>query len=139
MVLDLSAEIVYDIVMRAISHTRDTQVPSEGERVSESGSDSARSAPDSVSFIGKTVASAREHLEKIYRAPLGTLAFVDGKKVPEDFVLMAGQILEFSDEEEEDWAAEMHRSPEFWEMIHARRREEGISWEDAERQLGLDS
>jgi hypothetical protein len=41
----------------------------------------------------------------------------------------------------EDWDAEsaaLARSPEFWEMISRRRREVGIPWEEAKRELGLD-
>jgi hypothetical protein len=30
------------------------------------------------------------------------------------------------------------QSPEFWEMISQRRREVGIPWEDAKRELDLD-
>ena len=41
----------------------------------------------------------------------------------------------------EDWDAEsaaLAQSPEFWEMISQRRREVGIPWEEAKRQLDLD-
>jgi hypothetical protein len=30
------------------------------------------------------------------------------------------------------------RSPEFWEMIRERRREQGIPWEEARKELGLE-
>jgi hypothetical protein len=41
----------------------------------------------------------------------------------------------------EDWDAEsaaLAQSPDFWEMISQRRREEPIPWEEAKRKLGLD-
>lgn len=38
------------------------------------------------------------------------------------------------DEESEELA----KSDEFWEMIHARRQEKGIPWEEAKKQLDLD-
>ena len=30
------------------------------------------------------------------------------------------------------------RSPEFWQMIRERRQEQGIPWEEARKELGLD-
>ena len=91
------------------------------------------------SFIGKTVSLVRQHFKEVYQTTLGVMAVVNGKRVTEDFVLQEGQVVEFSDEaEDEDWAAEMHSSPEFWEMISQRRREEAIPWEEAKRRLGLD-
>jgi hypothetical protein len=41
----------------------------------------------------------------------------------------------------QDWDAEsaaLARSPKFWEMVTQRRGEEGIPWEEAMRELGLD-
>jgi hypothetical protein len=41
----------------------------------------------------------------------------------------------------EDWDAEsaaLARSPEFWEMIRQRRRENTVPWDEAMRRLGLD-
>jgi hypothetical protein len=32
----------------------------------------------------------------------------------------------------------MVQSTEFWDMIHERRREQGITWDQARTQLGLD-
>ena len=127
------------IVMRAASHDRDAEIPNEAEGHSETVIDPYGADANSVSLIGKTVSWAREHFEGVYKTALGGMAFVDGKQVPEDFVLKQGQVLEFAEEEEdEEWAAEMHRSPEFWEMISERRRAVGIPWEEAKRELGLD-
>lgn len=39
--------------------------------------------------------------------------------------------------EEEDSRA-FTRSPEFWQMIRARRQEQGIPWEEARKELGLE-
>ncbi len=84
---------------------------------------------------------ARAHFEKVYKTTLGGMAFVDGKQVSEDHVLEAGQVLEFAEEpEDEEWAAEMHRSPEFWAMIRQRQRsgEATIPWDEVKRRLGID-
>jgi PHD/YefM family antitoxin component YafN of YafNO toxin-antitoxin module len=41
---------------------------------------------------------------------------------------------------EEDEASEaLTRRPEFWQMIRERRQEQGIPWEEARKELGLDS
>jgi antitoxin (DNA-binding transcriptional repressor) of toxin-antitoxin stability system len=40
-------------------------------------------------------------------------------------------------EEDEDSTA-LARSPEFWQMIRARRQEQGIPWEQARKELELD-
>jgi hypothetical protein len=94
---------------------------------------------DTVSLIGKTVSWVRQYLGKTCTIPPEAMGFVDGKQVPEDYVLKEGQVLEFALEaEDEEWAAEMHKSPEFWEMIRQRRREPTIPWEEAKRQLDLD-
>jgi hypothetical protein len=88
------------------------------------------------SLVGKTVGWARAHFEETYKTSLGAMAFVDGKEVPEDYVLKEGEVLEFADEpEDEEWAAELHRSPEFWEMIRQRGREPAIPWEEVKRRL----
>jgi len=127
------------IVMRAVSHDRDAGIPNEEGRRGESVSEPHGAQQDTVSLIGKTVSWVRDYLGATCTIPPEAMAFVDGKRVSEDFILEQGQILEFSDEEEdEDWAAEMHRSPEFWEMIRQRRREPTIPWDEAMRQLGLD-
>jgi hypothetical protein len=47
---------------------------------------------------GKTVSWVREQLGGVFQIPPEATAFVDGKRVPEDFVLAQGQILEFTDE-----------------------------------------
>jgi hypothetical protein len=47
---------------------------------------------------GKTISWVREQLSEVFQIPLDATAFVDGKRVPEDFVLAQGQILEFTDE-----------------------------------------
>ena len=127
------------IVMRAASGDRDTETPSKADRCSGSVSDSHGADGDSVSLLGKTVSWVRQYLGKTCTIPPEAMAFVDGKQVPEDYVLEEGQVLEFALEaEDEEWAAEMHRSPEFWEMLTQRRREEGIPWEEARKQLDLD-
>jgi hypothetical protein len=90
-----------------------------------------------LSLVGKTVAWVRRHLGEAGTIPPEATALVDGNRVAEDFVLLRGQILEFTDEEE-DWAAGLYRSPEFWEMIRQRRRETAIPWEEAKRRLGID-
>jgi hypothetical protein len=90
-------------------------------------------------LVGKTLAWTRAQFERVYNTTLGELAFVDGKQVPEDYVLQAGQVLEFAEErEDKEWAAELHRSPEFWEMIRQRRSEVAIPWDEAKRRLGVD-
>jgi hypothetical protein len=127
------------LVIRAASHDRDAEIPSEvkSRHDSVNGPHGVDEAP--ASLVGKTVAWTREHFERIYKTTLGAMAFVDGKKVSEDYVLKEGQVFEFADEEEdEEWAAEMYKSPEFWEMIRQRRSEEAIPWDVAMRQLGLD-
>jgi hypothetical protein len=91
------------------------------------------------SLVGKTVAWARAHFEESYKTSLGAMAFVDGKAVPEDYVLKEGEVVEFADEEEDqEWAAELHRSPEFWEMIRQRGHEPTIPWDEVKRRLGTD-
>jgi hypothetical protein len=47
---------------------------------------------------GKTVSWVREQLGAVFQIPPRATAFVDGRRVPEDFVLAQGQILEFTDE-----------------------------------------
>jgi hypothetical protein len=47
---------------------------------------------------GKTISWVREQLSEVFQIPPEATAFVDGKRVPEDFVLTQGQILEFTDE-----------------------------------------
>jgi hypothetical protein len=127
------------LVIRAASHDRDAEIPSEAKSLNESVNGPHGVDDGSVSLVGKTVAWAREHYEKIYKTTLGAMAFVDGKRVSEDYVLKERQVFEFAEEaEDEDWAAELHRSPEFWEMITQRRNEEAIPWEEAKRRLGLD-
>ena len=81
----------------------------------------------------------RKYLEDVFESPLEAAAFVDGKRVSEDFVLVQGQILEFSAEGgEEGRTPELYESPEFWQMIRERRREEAIPWDEAKRRLDLD-
>jgi hypothetical protein len=43
----------------------------------------------------------------------------------------------FGSHEEEDSTA-FTGSAEFWQMIHERRQEQGIPWEEARKELGLD-
>jgi hypothetical protein len=127
------------IVMRAASQDRDAEIPHEAGGHSEFANTLEENYKDSVSLIGKSVAWARDHFEKVYHTTLGAMAFVDGKQVPEDYILKARQVLEFAEEaEDEEWAAEMHRSPEFWEMIRQRGHEEAIPLEEVKRQLELD-
>jgi len=91
------------------------------------------------SLVGNTVAWTRAQFDKFYKTTLGEMAFIDGEQVPEDDILQEGQILEFAEEQEEEgWAAELHRSPEFWEMIRQRRGEAAIPWDEAKRRLGVD-
>jgi len=126
------------IVMRAASQDRDTKTPSEVGNDDESAGDLHGAHEDSVSLIGKTVSWVRKYLGETCTISPESMAFVDGKRVSEGFVLEQGQVLEFAEEEDEEWATEMHKSPEFWEMIRQRRREPTIPWEEAKRQLGLD-
>lgn len=55
---------------------------------------------------GKTVSWVREQLGGVFQIPPEATAFVDGKRVPEDFVLAQGQILEFTDERRAECRAE---------------------------------
>jgi hypothetical protein len=111
------------------------ELESRGESVSDH--DAPNEAP--VSLIGKTVGWLRNYLSETCTIPPEAMAFVDGKQVPEDFVLQQGQIIEFAyEEEDEEWAAELHRSPEFWEMITQPSSEDAIPWEEVKRDLGLD-
>lgn len=127
------------IVIRAASHDQDAEAPSEVEGRGESASDSPSAPEESDTPIGKTVAWVRQYLGRTCTIPPEAMAFVDGKQVPEDHVLTEGRVLEFALEpEDEEWAAEMYKSPEFWEMIRQRRSEEAIPWDEAMRQLGLD-
>jgi hypothetical protein len=127
------------IVMRPAPHDQAVEVSSETRSRPES--ERAPHRPDEavVSLIGKTVAWTRAHFEKVYNTSLGAMAFVGGKEVPEDYVLKEGEVIEFADEaEDEEWAAELHRSPEFWEMIRRRRTEAAIPWDEAKRRLDLE-
>ena len=47
---------------------------------------------------GKTVSWVREQISEAFQIPPEATAFVDGVRVPEDFVLEQGQMLEFTDE-----------------------------------------
>jgi hypothetical protein len=127
------------IVMRAVCHDPDAEILCEAGSRSETVSNPHGSNEDSVSLIGKTVSWVRKYLGEVFDLPAEAMALVDGRRVSEDCVLEQGQILEFTDEEDdEDWAAELYKSPEFWEMIGQRRREEGIPWDEAMRRLDLD-
>src|SRR5262245_42404972 len=96
------------IVSRAMSHDRDAEIRSEAKGRSETVIDPHRADESSVSLIGETVAWARAHFERVFQTALGRLAFVDGKKVPEDYVLKEGQVLEFAEEDEDEvWATEL--------------------------------
>jgi hypothetical protein len=122
-----------------MAHDRDIKNLSEVESRSETASDARGAGEATVSLIGKTVSWVREYFGETCTIPPEAMAFVDGKHVPEDYVLKEGQVIEFAlEEEDEEWAAEMHRSPEFWEMIRQRRREPTIPWDEAMRELGLD-
>ena len=44
---------------------------------------------------GKTVAKTRKALTDVYNIPRGAKALIDGQEVADEFVLMAGQNLEF--------------------------------------------
>jgi len=125
--------------MRAVTHDRDAEI------LSEAGSRSATlSAPcgprgETVSIIGKSVSWARKYLGEVFDIPTEAMALIDGTKVSEDYVLEPGQVLEFTDKEgDDDWAAELYKSPEFWETVRERRREEGIPWNEALRRLDID-
>jgi hypothetical protein len=41
--------------------------------------------------------------------------------------------------EEDEGSTAFTRSPEFWRMIQERRQEQGIPWEEARKELELDS
>jgi len=127
------------IVMRAASRDQNAEIPSKVGSCGESASDPPSTPEDSDTLIGKTVAWVRQYLGRTCTIPPEAMAFVDGKQVPEDHVLTEGRVLEFALEpEDEEWAAEMHKSPEFWEMIRQRSREEAIPLDEAMRRLGLD-
>jgi hypothetical protein len=127
------------IVMRAVSQDRDAGLLSGPVGRGPSAGGVHDAGKDSVSLIGKTVSWARQYLGEGFTIPPEAMALVDGNRVAEDFVLLQGQILEFTDEaEDEDWAAGLYRSPEFWEMLRQRRRETAIPWEEAKRRLGID-
>jgi len=127
------------IVMRAVTHDRDAQILSEALSRGETVSAPSSAHEDSVSLIGKTVLWVRKYLGEVFEILPEAITLVDGKRVSDDFVLEQGQILEFTDEDgDEDWADELSKSPEFWEMIHERRREEGIPWDEAMRRLDID-
>ena len=49
-------------------------------------------------LLGKTVGSVRKSLREVFNIPGDAHATVDGKQVNDDFVLAAGQNLEFSKE-----------------------------------------
>jgi hypothetical protein len=126
------------IVMRPASDDRASGIPSEADNRGRPASDPHGGHYVAISLVGKTVGDARAHFEKVYKTTLGGMAFVNGKQVPEDHVLEAEQVLEFAEEpEDEEWAAEMHRSPDFWEMIRRRRGEATIPWDEVKRQLGI--
>jgi hypothetical protein len=127
------------IVMRPASEDRASGIPSEAENRARAMSNPHGDHGDVISLVGETVGGARARFEKVYQTTLGGKAFVDGKQVSEDHVLEAGQVLEFAEEpEDEEWAAEMHRSPEFWAMIRQRRGEATIPWDEVKHRLGID-
>jgi hypothetical protein len=127
------------IVMRAVSHDRDVGIVSGPSSKGPSSGDVGVSSKESVSLVGRTVSWVRQYLGEAFTIPTPAVALVDGKRVSDDFVLERGQILEFTDEDEdEDWAAELYRSPEFWEMIRQRRDEEAIPWDEVKRRLELE-
>jgi hypothetical protein len=126
------------IVMRAASHDRGTEDSGEAGSPGDSVRDPHGADEVPTSLIGKTVSWVRQYLGKTCTIPPEAVAFIDGKQVPEDFVIEGGQVLEFAEEEDEEWATEMHKSPEFWEMIRERRSEPTIPWDEAMRELGLD-
>ena len=127
------------IVMRAVTHDRAAEILSEAESRGEAVMRPPSPHGETVSLIGKTVSWVRKYLKEVSDIPAEATALVDGRKVSEDWVLELGQILEFTDEEgDEDWAAELYKSPEFWEMIRERRRQEAIPWDEAMRRLDLD-
>jgi hypothetical protein len=127
------------IVMRSVSHDRDAQIQSEEAVHSESVTCTRAAVGDTLSIMGKKVSWVRKYLGDVFESPLTATAFVDGNRVSEDFVLKQGQILEFSDEGGEGGrASELYESPEFWEMIRERRREQALPWDEAMRQLDLD-
>jgi len=127
------------IVMRAVTHDRNAEILSEAESRGETVSTPPSAHGDSVSLIGQTVSWVRKYLGEVFEIPPESITLVDGKRVSDDFVLKEGQILEFSDEDgDEDRTDELYKSPEFWEMIRERRREEAIPWDEAMRRLDLD-
>jgi hypothetical protein len=125
--------------MRAVSRDRDTEILCDAERHSETTSVPPGPPGESVSIVGKTVSWVRKYLGEVFEIPPEAIALVDGKRVSEEVILKQAQILEFSDEEgDEGQADDLYRSPEFWEMIRQRRREEAIPWDEAMRRLELD-
>jgi antitoxin (DNA-binding transcriptional repressor) of toxin-antitoxin stability system len=126
-------------VMRPAFRERDGEIPKGAESPGESAGEPHGSHETPVSLVGKTISWVREYLGKTCTISLEAMAFVDGKRVSEDFELQEGQVLEFSEqEEEEEWVREMYKTPEFWEMLTQRRSDEAIPWEEAKRRLGLD-
>lgn len=127
------------IVIRSVSHDRAAQIRCEEAVPSESVTCTQGAVEDTLLIVGKNVSWVRKYLGDAFERPLKATAFVDGKRVSEDFVLEQGQILEFSDDEGEGGrTSELHKSPEFWEMIRERRREEAIPLDEAMRRLDLD-
>jgi hypothetical protein len=127
------------IVMRAVSLDQAGHIVSSLPTRKEGVEHSHDVVDDTLSIVGKTVSWARQYLGGAFKIAPETTIFVDGKRVSDDFVLEQGQILEFSDEGgEEPRGKQLYESPEFWEMIRQRRREESIPWDDAIHRLDLD-
>jgi len=127
------------IVMRAVTHDRDAEILSEAGGHGATATSPPSHHGEPVSIVGKTVSWVRKYLGEVFDIPAETMALVDGIRVSEDWVLKLGEVLEFTDAEvDDDWATEWYKSPEFWETIRKRRREEGISWNEAMRRLDLD-
>jgi antitoxin (DNA-binding transcriptional repressor) of toxin-antitoxin stability system len=73
----------------------------------------------------------RNHLEQ-YLASAASEEIVlteDGQP----YLLLQG-ISDSAGSESDSWTS----SPEFWDMIHQRRQERALRWEDAKRQLALE-
>jgi hypothetical protein len=122
--------------MRSVSHDQDGEIVANLAVDNEGGPLTHEAVDHTFSIVGKTVSWLRKYLGETFKIPPEATVFVDGKQVPEDFILEQGQILEFSDEGgEEARTAELYESPEFWDMIRERRREQPIPWDEAMRQL----
>ena len=73
----------------------------------------------------------RNHLEQYLASAAGEEIVLTEDGQP--YLLLQG-ISDSADSESGSWCS----SPEFWDMIHQRRQEQALRWEEAKRQLAQD-